>query len=129
MNNLTKIIKNFDKVKILVLGDLILDEFIWGDVDRISPEAPVPVVWAKKRTFVPGGAANVANNIRALEGSVSLLGVVGKDKNAEILLAELKKRKIQTKGIFVEAGRYTTVKTRIIGGHQQIVRLDWEHGN
>lgn len=110
-----------------MVGDLILDEYIWGDVERISPEAPVPVVWAKKRTFVPGGAANVANNIRALSGNVYLLGAVGQDKNADIILAELRKRQIPTESIFIEPQRYTTVKTRIIAGHQQVVRLDWEH--
>jgi rfaE bifunctional protein kinase chain/domain len=127
MKKLREIINNFDKQNILVVGDLILDEYIWGDVERISPEAPVPVVWAKKRTFVPGGAANVANNIRALNGNVYLLGAVGRDKNADIILAELKKRQIPTESIFIEPQRYTTVKTRIIAGHQQIVRLDWEH--
>jgi len=127
MKNLKKIINNFHKAKILVLGDLILDEYIWGNVERISPEAPVPVVWANKRTFVPGGAANVANNIRALDGRVSLAGVIGQDKNTDILLSELKKRKIATHGICIDPQRHTTVKTRIIAGHQQVVRVDWEH--
>lgn len=124
---LGKIIKNFNKVRILVIGDVILDEYVWGDVERISPEAPVPVVWAKKYTFVPGGAANVASNISSLGGSVSLVGVVGKDKNAQLLRSALVKRRINSDGIFVDAGRHTTVKTRIIAGHQQVVRLDWEN--
>ena len=89
MKRLQTIIQKFPKANILVVGDLILDEYIWGTVDRISPEAPVPVLWANKSTFVPGGAANVANNIRALDAGVCLLGVVGKDKNADILLSEL----------------------------------------
>jgi D-beta-D-heptose 7-phosphate kinase/D-beta-D-heptose 1-phosphate adenosyltransferase len=127
MKHLTKIIANFPKANVLVIGDLILDEYIWGDVSRISPEAPVPVVWAKKRTYVPGGAANVANNIRALDGKVCLVGVVGQDKNKEILLHELKKRKIHTSQIFNLSQRHTTVKTRILAGHQQVVRVDWEH--
>ncbi|MFA5362282.1 MAG: D-glycero-beta-D-manno-heptose-7-phosphate kinase [Candidatus Omnitrophota bacterium] len=127
MKNLKEIVGRFNKARILVLGDLILDEYIWGTVDRISPEAPVPVVWAKKRTHVPGGAANVAYNIKSFDGTVCLVGVVGKDKNAQALFSELKKRKIGTGGIFVDPGRYTTVKTRIIAGHQQVVRLDWEH--
>ncbi len=109
------------------MGDVILDEYIQGSVDRISPEAPVPVVWANKHTFVPGGAANVANNIRSLGGRICLVGVIGKDKNANILLAELKKRGITTRGIFTDARRHTTVKTRIVAGHQQVVRVDWEH--
>ncbi len=127
MKNLKNIISKFNKARVLVIGDLILDEYIWGGVDRISPEAPVPVVWANKRTFVPGGAANVANNIRSLNGRVSLLGVVGEDKNGEVLISELKKRSIDTKGVFIEPERFTTVKTRILAGHQQVVRVDWEH--
>lgn len=127
MNNLKNIINGFPRARIMVIGDLILDEYIWGSVDRVSPEAPVPVVWANKRTFVPGGAANVGNNIRALDGQVCLVGVTGKDRNSEILLSELKKRNINTKGIIKVGQRYTTVKTRIIAGHQQIVRVDWEH--
>ncbi len=127
MKNLKEIISRFNQVKILVIGDLILDEYIWGAVERISPEAPVPVVWANRRTYVPGGAANVANNIRGLDAKVYLLGAVGSDANAKILLSELKKRNIDTQGIFVEPKRHTTVKTRIIAGHQQMVRLDWEH--
>jgi rfaE bifunctional protein kinase chain/domain len=125
--DIKKIISRFPKAKVLVIGDLILDEYIWGSVERISPEAPVPVVWANKRTYVPGGSANVANNIRSLDGAVTLVGVVGREKNTEILLSELKKRKIDTKGIFMEPSRYTTLKTRIIAGHQQVVRVDWEH--
>jgi D-beta-D-heptose 7-phosphate kinase/D-beta-D-heptose 1-phosphate adenosyltransferase len=127
MKNLISIVNRFPKKKILVLGDLILDEYIWGSVDRISPEAPVPVVWANKRTYVPGGAANVANNIRALDASVHLAGVIGDDKQKDILLAELRRRKINTDGIFSVPQRHTTLKTRIIAGHQQVVRVDWEH--
>ncbi|MFH1888704.1 MAG: D-glycero-beta-D-manno-heptose-7-phosphate kinase [Candidatus Omnitrophota bacterium] len=127
MKNLEKIINRFAKAKILVLGDVILDEYIGGSVDRISPEAPVPVVWADTHTFVPGGAANVASNIRSFGAGVCLAGVIGKDKNAALLLSELKKKKINTSGIFSENRRHTTVKTRIIAGHQQVVRVDWEH--
>ncbi|MFA5145406.1 MAG: D-glycero-beta-D-manno-heptose-7-phosphate kinase [Candidatus Omnitrophota bacterium] len=127
MKNLKAIINRFSKAKILVIGDVILDEYIWGNVDRISPEAPVPVVWANRRTYVPGGAANVANNIRSLGAEPYLLGVAGKDKNTGILLSELKKRKINTRGVFIEPKRHTTLKTRIIAGHQQLVRVDWEH--
>lgn len=127
MKNLGSIVRKFDKARILVVGDLILDEFIWGDVDRISPEAPVPVVWAKKRTFMPGGAANVANNITAFGADVSLVGVVGDDANTGVLLSELKKRKINTQGVFTEPKRHTTVKTRIVAKQQQVVRVDWEH--
>jgi D-beta-D-heptose 7-phosphate kinase/D-beta-D-heptose 1-phosphate adenosyltransferase len=124
---LKELIKKFSKMRVLVLGDLILDEFIWGDVERISPEAPVPVVWANRRSYMPGGAANVANNISSLGGSATLVGVVGEDKNASVLIQELKKRGISCEGIFTQKKRYTTVKSRIIAGHQQVVRVDWEH--
>ncbi len=127
ISSLPRIISRFPRAKILVVGDLILDEYICGSVDRISPEAPVPVVWANKHSYVPGGSANVANNISALGASVTLVGVVGNDANARILAAELKKRGIVTNGIFCEPTRHTTVKTRIIAGHQQVVRVDWEH--
>jgi len=124
---LKNIISRFPKAKILVIGDLILDEYIWGNVERISPEAPVPVVWASKRTYIPGGAANVANNICALDAEVCVVGVIGQDDKARILSQELKKRNISTNGLFIEPQRLTTVKTRIIAGHQQVVRVDWEH--
>ncbi|MFA5089912.1 MAG: D-glycero-beta-D-manno-heptose-7-phosphate kinase [Candidatus Omnitrophota bacterium] len=124
---LKQIITRFQKAKILVVGDLILDEYIWGEVERISPEAPVPVVWGKRRTFVPGGAANVAYNIRSLDARVCLAGVIGDDKNGSTFISEMKKREVPVRGIFREKGRHTTVKTRIIAGHQQVVRLDWEH--
>ncbi|MCX5712744.1 MAG: D-glycero-beta-D-manno-heptose-7-phosphate kinase [Candidatus Omnitrophica bacterium] len=127
MIKLRSILQKFSKKRVLIVGDLILDEYIWGDVGRISPEAPVPVVWANKRSFIPGGAANVANNISAFDAKATIIGVVGEDKNADILLAELKKRNISTQGIFSQPKRHTTVKTRIIAGHQQVVRVDWEH--
>ena len=127
MKNLKNIIGKFNKANVLVIGDVILDEFIWGSVERISPEAPVPVVWANRRSFMPGGSANVASNISSLEGNVTLIGVVGKDKNAGLLLAEMKNKNIPVKGIFSESKRHTTVKTRIVAGHQQVVRVDWEH--
>ena len=127
MQRLKNIIKKFPKARILVLGDLILDEYIWGDVQRISPEAPVPVVWANKRSYVLGGAANVANNIKSFGADVRLCGVSGRDKNMDILLATLKKQNISRQGILCARNRHTTVKTRIIAGHQQVVRLDWEH--
>jgi len=127
MKGLKNIINGFNKARVLVVGDLILDEYIRGDVDRISPEAPVPVVWANKRTYVPGGAANVASNIASFDAKASLVGVAGKDENAEILFKALKNKNIDTQGIFREEKRHTTVKTRIIGGRQQIVRIDWEH--
>ncbi|MBU1871664.1 MAG: D-glycero-beta-D-manno-heptose-7-phosphate kinase, partial [Candidatus Omnitrophica bacterium] len=84
-------------------------------------------VWAKKRSYVLGGAANVASNIKSLGAGACLCGVVGMDKNAEVLLSELKKQGVSSRGIILIKKRHTTVKTRIIAGHQQVVRLDWEH--
>ena len=126
MKDLKSIINKFNKARVLVIGDLILDQYIWGSVERVSPEAPVPVVWAKKRNYVPGGAANVANNIRGFAAKVTLAGVVGDDEVSGKLLGELHKRGIDTKGIFTEAGRHTILKTRVLAGHQQVVRVDWE---
>ncbi|MBL7131109.1 MAG: D-glycero-beta-D-manno-heptose-7-phosphate kinase [Candidatus Omnitrophica bacterium] len=126
MDRLKKIISNFKNSNILIVGDLILDEYISGNVDKISPEAPVPVVWAKKRNYMPGGACNVASNISSLGAKVSIIGVVGWDVNAEILLAELKNRNIDTSGILKDSKRPTTLKTRIVAQHQQVVRVDWE---
>ena len=127
MKYLRAIINKFPRTNILVLGDLVLDEYIWGDVERISPEAPVPVVWARQRSYALGGAANVANNIRSLGGRVCLCGILGRDKNAEIFISQLSKQGISKKGILLVNKRHTTLKTRIIASRQQVVRLDWEH--
>jgi len=78
-STLANVVKRFDKKRIIVIGDLLLDQFIWGEVSRISPEAPVPVVWVKNEGFMPGGACNVASNIAKLGAEVSLVGVVGED--------------------------------------------------
>lgn len=125
-SKLKAIINRFHKAKILVIGDLILDEFIWGKVDRISPEAPVPVVWVNSESFMPGGASNVASNIAALGGVCSITGVIGNDKNGKTLVEELKRRKVNTSGIVIDGERPTTLKTRIIAHHQQVVRVDRE---
>jgi len=123
---LKKIIKNFNKTSLLVVGDLMLDEFIGGKVSRISPEAPVPVVWVTSESFMPGGASNVANNVQALGGEVYLAGIVGNDSRGELLLEELKKRKINIGGVVRDSRRPTTLKTRVIAHHQQVVRIDRE---
>ena len=121
-----RIISKFSKAKVLIIGDLILDEFLWGDVSRISPEAPVPVVWVRSESFMPGGAANVANNIHALGGEVYLAGVIGMDERGKILTEELRKKRIEVKGVIVDGERPTTLKTRVIAHHQQVVRIDKE---
>ncbi len=124
---LKSIVSRFSKARILVVGDVILDEYIWGHVTRISPEAPVPVVHAYRRSFMPGGAANVSYNINTLGGKSSIVGVVGQDKNKDILVHQLKARHIDTKGILSDSKRHTTLKSRIIAKHQQVVRVDWEN--
>jgi D-beta-D-heptose 7-phosphate kinase/D-beta-D-heptose 1-phosphate adenosyltransferase len=126
---LESILKGFPKVKLLVVGDIMMDRSILGKVSRISPEAPVPVVIAEKEDFNLGGAANVAHNIRSLGGIVSLCGVVGDDENGQKIYRRMIEKGIQTQGIFFEPGRQTTVKTRIIAHHphyQQLVRVDRE---
>ncbi len=121
-----KIIRRFSGVRILVVGDIMLDRFIWGDVSRISPEAPVPVVVVEKETFLLGGAANVVNNIHSLGGKASLCGVVGDDEMGQKVIKRLGEMGIERSGISIEPGRQTTVKTRIIAHHQQLVRIDRE---
>lgn len=111
---------------VLVIGDLMLDEYLWGAVSRISPEAPVPVVDISEQSFRPGGAANVANNVAALGGSADLVGVVGNDIMGNTLLSTLRSKGIGCDGIVHDDERPTTVKTRVIAGHQQVVRTDRE---
>ncbi len=126
MKHILSAIEKFKNFKIGVIGDLILDEYIWGTADRISPEAPVPVVLQQKREIRPGGAANVAFNLVELGANVSLFGVVGNDPYADELKMFLQNRGINTTGIVPDRSRPTTVKTRIIAHRQQIVRLDRE---
>lgn len=123
---LKSIIQKFPRAKVLVIGDLILDEFIWGKVERISPEAPVPVVVVSSESFMPGGASNVANNIASLGGNSVICGVIGEDKGGHILVEELKKKAVDVSGIVIDGQRPTTVKARIIAHHQQVVRVDRE---
>jgi len=110
----------------MVIGDLILDNYIFGLVDRISPEAPVPVVWANREEFVCGGAANVGVNLVDLGARVDLCGVIGKDYFGDVLFSHVKKRGIESRMIVRDPKRPTTLKTRILASHQQILRLDWE---
>jgi len=126
LTKLKTIISNFGKSRVLVLGDLILDQFIWGKVERISPEAPVPVVWIDRESFMPGGASNVANNIAALGGKVDIVGIVGNDERGAILKSELDQRGIGTSGIIRDKTRPTILKTRVIAHKQQVVRIDKE---
>ncbi|MFH1876656.1 MAG: D-glycero-beta-D-manno-heptose-7-phosphate kinase [Candidatus Omnitrophota bacterium] len=121
-----KIISRFKKVNILVVGDLILDHYIFGKVERISPEAPVPVLWANLENFVCGGAANVGLNIVSLGANVSLCGVLGGDHFGGVLTSLVKKGNIDTSLIIKDTLRPTTIKTRVVAQHQQMLRIDWE---
>ncbi len=121
------IVENFRKSRILVIGDLVLDRYIWGKVSRISPEAPVPVVEVTDDNFMLGGAANVANNIIALGGGVTVAGVAGKDRAGQVLRQLMEDRGIGCE-IF-EDSRPTTIKTRVIAHNQQVVRFDKEDRN
>ncbi len=123
---LNNIVSRFNNKRILVIGDLILDHHIFGSVDRVSPEAPVPVVWANRENFVPGGAANVGLNLSAMGAKVSLCGVVGRDHFGKTLLSHIDQYGIYTNLIVKDNKRPTTLKTRIIANHQQVVRVDWE---
>ena len=124
---LLKILENFKNKKILVIGDIMLDKYIWGDVSRISPEAPVQVVNVLKETYEAGGAANVANNIAALSGNAFMVGIAGSDEAKNILLEELRKKNVNTDGIFTDKDKPTTQKIRIIGKSQQLLRVDYEN--
>ncbi|MBI2089972.1 MAG: D-glycero-beta-D-manno-heptose-7-phosphate kinase [Deltaproteobacteria bacterium] len=124
-------LRKFPRVHLLVVGDLMLDRFIWGEVDRISPEAPVPVLRVTSESFRLGGAANVIHNIRTLGGQVTACGVVGRDETGTRLVKQLVEIGSSTGGVFWEDHFQTTQKSRIIARprHQQIVRLDREnHG-
>ncbi len=117
-----KILSEFKNKRILVLGDLMLDKYIWGRVSRISPEAPVPVVEVHKDTSCLGGAGNVCHNLQSLGASPVLVGVVGDDESGLWIRNSL----TDSRGIIVDKVRPTTVKTRIIAHHQQVVRVDQE---
>lgn len=125
-NEIENILKRFGQANIAVLGDVMLDEFCWGKVDRISPEAPVPIVQVKKETWRPGGAANVATNLVALGARAHIFGIVGDDGAGRRLAEELEKEKIGTSGLIVDSGRRTSVKTRVISQKQQMIRVDRE---
>ena len=120
-----QLVGGFSGKRIIVLGDVMLDQFIWGKVQRISPEAPVPVVDVSSETFMLGGAANVAANVRALDGEPLLIGIIGKDSAASQVLTLLRKYRIESTGLLAD-NRPTTLKTRIMAHNQQIVRADRE---
>ena len=119
-------IDRFASCRILVVGDLVMDEYLWGRVERISPEAPVPVVEVKEESLMLGGAGNVLNNIISLGGNVLLCGVIGNDPMGRELTRKLRELSSPIDGLVVEDGRPTTIKTRIVAHSQQVVRVDRE---
>jgi D-beta-D-heptose 7-phosphate kinase/D-beta-D-heptose 1-phosphate adenosyltransferase len=118
--------KKFSKTGVLVIGDLMVDQYIWGNVKRISPEAPVPVVEVTKEDLLLGGAANVAHNIQSLGGKVFIAGTIGSDDTGKLLTNKLTAKGFNTDGIIIDSERPTTVKTRVIAHSQQVVRFDRE---
>ena len=125
-SRLNEIVQNFSSKKILVIGDIMLDSYIWGNTSRISPEAPVPVIKVDRSEFTLGGAANVALNLKKLSSSPNIVGVVGDDKDGGRLKELLIRMGIESNGIIQDNSRNTTVKTRVIAQNQQVVRVDHE---
>ena len=123
---LDKILSQTAKKRIVVIGDLMLDEFVWGKCGRISPEAPVPVVQVTGESFFPGGAANVARNLREFVDQVAVFGIIGADRGGQQLRQLLAEQHIDTASTIEDSNFQTIVKTRVIAGHQQVVRVDRE---
>src|SRR5881394_2353498 len=121
-----KILSTAAHARVLVVGDVMLDQFIWGSVARISPEAPVPVVDFERESFMPGGAANVARNLTALKTSADALGVIGRDDAGKKLTSLLEEQQVGCDGLLQHFDRTTSIKTRIIAHQQQVVRIDRE---
>lgn len=119
-------LKEFADKRILVIGDVMLDRFLWGNVSRISPEAPVPVVEIEREEPYPGGAANVARNLQPFARSVAVMGMTGSDREGEQLIEILNQRGLNTECIQNSENNLTTVKTRVVARHQQVVRIDHE---
>ncbi len=124
--DLVRIVDGLEHPRVLIIGDLILDRYVIGDVGRISPEAPIPVLAARHEELRLGGAGNVAANLRSMEADVEMLGVVGDDARGESLIELLQAIGIDTSGVFRSPARPTTEKTRLVGATQQMLRVDWE---
>ena len=123
---LQKFLTAFRDKRVLVIGDIMLDRFLWGNVSRISPEAPVPIVHVTRESAYPGGAANVARNLAPFAKNVSLLGIAGADSKADQLLDLIRENGIDTSGILQDPAHETIVKTRVISRSQHVVRIDRE---
>ena len=123
---ITNIFEKFNSLKVLVIGDVMVDSYLWGKVDRISPEAPVPIVVVNKSENRLGGAANVALNLKSLGATTILCSVIGDEPKGNLFNELLEKQKLTTKGIVKNKNRITTSKNRIIGNNSQMLRIDEE---
>ncbi|MEM3373801.1 MAG: D-glycero-beta-D-manno-heptose-7-phosphate kinase [Candidatus Woesearchaeota archaeon] len=128
MDALNLYLNRFNEKNILIIGDIMLDKYIFGKVERISPEAPVPIIKIEKEKYSLGGAANTANNIASLSGNAFLFGVVGDDKEKDILLELLKLKKINS-NLFIDSKKKTIQKIRVVSQNQQLIRIDYEDDN
>ena len=126
VERVVELIEKFKNLKIAVVGDMMIDSYLLGDVTRISPEAPVPVVNVNKERFVLGGAANVSNNLRNLNSQVITYGVIGDDENGQKLIKKLEETGIEVSGLVIDSERPTIIKTRILAHNNQLLRIDWE---
>lgn len=126
-NNTEDLIDGFSKLNVLVVGDVMIDAYLWGKVSRISPEAPVPIVAISKKENRLGGAANVAINVQALGATPFLCSVIGKDSDGKSFMELMQKQGLSTDGILNSSARTTTVKTRVIGNNHQMLRVDEEN--
>ena len=125
-NRVGQLLSAASRTRIFVVGDVMLDHFIWGSVSRISPEAPVPVVEFSRESYMPGGAANVARNLSALHASTKLFSAIGEDSAGQQLNALLREQKVGCDGVIAVDARPTTIKTRVVAHQQQLVRVDRE---
>jgi rfaE bifunctional protein kinase chain/domain len=123
---MNEVLDKFKDKKVLVFGDVMLDQYLIGYTERISPEAPVPVVKLKEKKFIPGGAANVAANISSLGGQPLLIGVIGDEQNGREVLNALEQKNVSGDFLFLSQDRPTTIKTRVIANNQQVARIDLE---
>lgn len=126
-NKLKEIVKKFPEKKVVVIGDLILDKYVIGEVSRISPEAPIQILAVEKENYSPGGASNVANNISSLGGNSFLIGTIGNDEQGKQFIHELEKAEINHENIIIDSIKPTTQKVRILGHNQQLLRVDYEN--
>lgn len=129
MQELIDIIKSFENKKVLIVGDIMLDEYFIGKVNRISPEAPIPILDVEEIKYVPGGAANTANNVKVLGAETILCGVIGPEECGKTLKRVLAENGIDNSGIVVDENRRTTLKSRAIAKNQQLIRIDQEDRN